>query len=561
MSGRRRRVLMAMMAAGLMASRVLAATTQTAATCAALAGAAQPALELPLVQWHEASGTQPAHCELIGALDRRVGIDGRPYAIRFHLRLPAEWNRRLVFQGGSGTDGFLGNAGGDLLFDGYAMVATDSGHDDTVDTDPAAGGSTAFGADPQARIDYGYRALDRVTVTAKALIRTFYGRKTRRAYFIGCSNGGRQGMIAAERFPTYFDGIVAGAPGFNLPRASLAQAWNEQALAPLATQQSSNGQPYLADTFSDADLSLLAGAIRAACDALDGVVDDSVDAATDCTSARVHPQLDALQCPGAKSATCLSAAQITALKRIYAGPQLPDGTRLYPDWPWDPGVGGPLAFRAWLLGHMAADGQPRVNDALNLTLGGGILSMLFVTPPVVLPTTSFEQYIFNFDFVRDAPKIDAVAPPFEESAVSFMTATSVDRRAFRRRGGKLILYHGAADAVFSAHDTIDWYRRLSAASPGTPSFARLFLVPGLGHCLGGPGTTRFDALAAVIKWVEHGVAPKQIPAAAGPDAPWPTRTRPLCPYPLQAAYRGSGSVDEAASFRCRRPKPSAGLPD
>lgn len=525
----------------------------SAASCAALGSLPLPSAAMLVAQWNAATPDAPAHCELIGALDARTGIDGRPYAIRYHLRLPERWNRRFFFQGGSGTDGYLGSANGARLVEGYAVVATDSGHDDAVDADPSAGGSAAFGADPQARIDYGYRALGRVTETAKTLIRSFYGRKPRHSYFVGCSNGGRQGMVASERFPQHFDGIVAGDPGFDLPRAALAEAWNEQALAPLATRLSSNGQPYLPDTFSDTDLTLVATAILDACDALDGLSDGIVDDHAACTSALVHPRLDAIQCAGAKTPTCLSAAQVVALKRIYAAPHTADGTPLYSDWQWDPGLTGNLAFRAWLLGSPVADGQPLLNNALNLTLGGGVLPLLFVTPPVILPATALEDYVFHFDFEADAAKIDAVAAPFTESASQYMTARSTDRAAFKRRGGKLILFHGNADAVFSPHDTIDWYQRMSAATRGATRFARLFVVPGLGHCYGGSGTTSFDPFPALVAWVERGVAPKQLVATAPPGTPWPGRTRPLCPYPLQARYRGKGSMEDAESFRCRRP--------
>jgi len=219
-----------------------------------------------------------AHCEIIGKINRRTGVDGKPYAIGVHLRLPDSWNERFYFQGGGGTDGTLGDAlGSGALSEGYAVVSTDAGHDNTLDFDANAGGTAAFGVDPQARIDYGYNAVDQVTHTAKTVVHDYYGRHIAYSYFVGCSNGGRQGMVASQRFPNYFDGIVSGDPGFDLPKAAVAEAWNEQALAPLATKLSTNGQPYLPDTFSDADLALAANAILAACDALDGLTDGIVD--------------------------------------------------------------------------------------------------------------------------------------------------------------------------------------------------------------------------------------------------------------------------------------------
>jgi hypothetical protein len=499
-----------------------------------------------------------AHCEVIGKINQRTGVDGKQYAIGFHLRLPDSWNERFYFQGGGGTDGNLGDAlGGNALSTGYAVVSTDAGHDNTVDFDPNAGGTAAFGIDPQARIDYGYNAVDQVTQTAKNLIHDYYGTNIAYSYFVGCSNGGRQGMVASQRFPTYFDGIIAGAPGFDLPKAAVAEAWNEQALAPLATSLSTNGQPYLPDTFSDADLALAANAILAACDALDGLTDGIVDNYAACTSHKVYPQLKVIQCTGAKTASCLSVDQIEALRKIYAGAKNSHGKPLYADWQWDPGIYTPgppfsvLGFRAWNLGYALAPGQ---NNALNLTLGGGSLPHVFVTPPDVTPLTGLEAYIFNFDFDKDAPKIFKASRIYRESSMQFMAARSTDLRPFKKHGGKMIIYHGNSDGVFSSHDTINWYKAMDERMRGkAQSFVRLFLVPGMAHCFGGPATSAFDAFTAVVKWVEDGIAPDSIVATALPGTPWPGRTRPLCPYPKQARYKGSGDINDAVNFRCELP--------
>lgn len=493
-----------------------------------------------------------AHCEIIGKINPRTGVDGKPYAIGFHLRLPDSWNERFYFQGGGGTDGSIGDAkGSGALSKGYAVVSTDAGHDNTINFDPNAGGTAAFGIDPQARIDYGYNAVDQVTQTAKTLIRDYYGRKIAYSYLVGCSNGGRQGMVASQRFPTYFDGIVAGAPGFNLPRAAVAEAWNEQALAPLATSLSTNGQPYLVDTFSDADLALAANAILAACDALDGLVDGIVDNYAACKNWQVYPQLEAIQCTGAKTASCLSADQIEALKMIYAGPENSRGKALYTDWQWDPGISGFTSLRLWSLGYPV--GAP-VNTALNLTLGGGSLPHVFVTPPDVTPLTGLEAYIFGFNFDTDAPKIFKASGIYTESSMEFMTARSTDLRRFKKQDGKMIIYHGNSDGVFSPHDTINWYKAMDERMPGkAQSFVRLFLVPSMGHCGGGPGTTVFDAFTPLVNWVEHGIAPESIVSTAPPGTPWPGRTRPLCPYPKQARYIGSGDINNAANFVCELP--------
>jgi hypothetical protein len=499
----------------------------------------------------------PAHCEVIGKINPRTGVDGKPYAIGFHLRLPDSWNERFYFQGGGGTDGNLGDAyGGSALLGGYAVVSTDAGHDNTINFDANAGGTAAFGVDPQARIDYGYNALDQVTQTAKTLIHDYYGRKIEYSYFVGCSNGGRQGMVASQRFPRYFDGIVAGAPGFDLPRAAVAEAWNEQVLAPLATSLSANGQPYLVDTFSDADLILAANAILAACDDLDGLVDGIVDNHTACTSRKVYPHLNAIQCVGAKTPDCLSAGQIEALKLIYAGPENSRGKALYTDWQWDPGISAFTSLRMWSLGFPATPPLPaNTNTAFNLTLGGGSLPHVFVTPPDVTPLTGLEAYIFGFDFDTDAPKIFKTSGIYKQSSMQFMTARSTNLSRFKKHGGKMILYHGNSDGVFSPHDTIDWYKAMDRRMPGkAQDFARLFLVPGMGHCGAGPGTTLFDAFTPLVNWVENGIAPDSIVATAPPGTPWPGRIRPLCPYPKQARYIGSGDINDAANFVCEMPR-------
>ena len=500
------------------------------------------------------------HCEIVGYMNSRIGVDGKHYAIGFHLRLPDNWNERFYFQGGSGTDGNLGDAGiaNGVLAMGYAVVSTDGGHDNTIDYDPNAGGTAAFGADPQARIDYGYNAVDQVTQTAKIIINNYYGSNPRFSYFVGCSNGGRQAMVASQRFPKYFNGIVAGDPGFDLPKAAVAEAWNEQALAPLATELSTNGQPYLPDTFSDADLALASNAILAACDDLDGLVDGIVDNYPACTNDRVYPRLQAIRCTGPKTASCLSAGQIEALKIIYAGPHNSYWKPLYTDWQWDPGIYVPdlgLGFRFWDLGTPAAPGQPLVNNAFNLTLGGGALPLVFVTPPVITPATGLEAYMFDFNFDTGAPKIFQTSGIYTQSSMEFMTARSTDLRPFKKHGGKMIIYHGNADAVFSPHDTVDWYEAMDATmhDDRAQNFVRLFLVPGMTHCAYGPSTYAFDAFTPLVHWVENGIAPDSIIAIAPSDTPWPGRTRPLCPYPKQTRYIGSGDINNAANFVCKWP--------
>ena len=516
------------------------------AACAALADFVRGETAITEATWTEAGASQasgqplPAYCKVRGVIGARVSERGVALGIGFELRLPAPWSGRFYFQGGFGTDGVIAPAlgafpGGSALGSGFAVVSTDAGH---------SGGGPEFGLDPQARVDFGYAAVERVTVEAKDLMRRVYGRQPDRSYFVGCSNGGRQAFVAAQRFPDFFDGIVAGAPGFNLPKAAIGQAWNTQAVAAIATERDAAGHPYLPTTFSDADLALLSRGILAACDTNDGLADGIVD---DLPACAFDPA--ALRCPGAKDASCLGDGQIAALAKIFGGARDSRGEALYSDFPFDAGVGDPSpigALRAWTLGSPLVP----VNSALNVTLGAGALAFIFTTPPVA--ATDPMAFVLGFDFDRDTPAIFATTGPYTESAYDFMTAASTDLAAFEARGGKLLVYHGASDGVFSVNDTIRWYQEVERANDGhAAAFARLFVVPGMGHCAGGPATDQFAAFPAIVDWVERGIAPDQLLATASGGSGFPGRTRPLCPYPLQTRYSGTGSTARAESFACR----------
>ena len=548
----------AVSAAVLLAGTMLS-PARAADSCADVANYTLPDTAITTAQENPAANGLPAHCEVIGRINQRIGADNLPFSIGFHLRMPDDWNGRFYFQGGGGTDGTLPNSLGNgsppgepqVLPLGYAVISTDGGHDNTFDNDPDAGGTAAFGLDPQARTDYGYNAVDRTTLIGKSIVTSYYGRAPQYSYFDGCSNGGRQAMVASQRFPNYFDGIVAGSPGFDLPKAAVAEAWNEQALEPLATRTDVNAQPYLPDTFSDSDLQLAANAVLAACDGLDGLKDGIIDDYSACTTRRVLPQLQAVQCAGAKDASCLSGGQMNALLRIFAeGARNSEGEALYTRFPWDAGITGTASMRQWSLGTPAQPGQPLVNNALNLTLGGGSLPLVFITPPVPVPVNQLAAYIFGFNFDVDAPKIYARTSVYTKSSIQFMTARSPDRTAFRQNGGKMIIYHGLSDGVFSPLDTIRWYNAMDRRMGHAQDFVRLFLVPGMGHCGGGVATNSFSPFTALVSWVEKGIAPERLVASAGASTPWPGRTRPLCLYPSQARYSGNGSIEDAANFVC-----------
>lgn len=481
----------------------------------------------------------PAHCDLIGVMQERVGVDGQDYAIRFHLRLPDNWNGRFLMQGGGGTNGELGDAVGRLagapepaLAQGYAVLSQDSGHDNERNTLPHRNGATAFGFDPQARADFGGDSLEKTVLAARAALRAYYGSDARHSYFFGCSKGGQEGMALAQQYPDLFDGIVAAAPGFSLPRAAIAEAWNTQALASVVAARGEDVTlASFGSSFSPGDLGLVSQAVLAACDRDDGLTDGIVSAFRQCTTAKVRPQLTARQCSGSKAEGCLSPAQIDALVSIHEGAQTSAGQQLYAGFPWDAGWGD-MGWRIWMLG--SPDGAM---TAINVAMGAPALASVFSSPPQVLeagPAASL-TYLLNYDFDRDSAAIDAVVPPFVRSAWDDNAARSSDLGRFRARGGKLIVPHGVSDPVFSVNDTIAWWEEVNERYDGQAhGFTRVFPVPGMGHCQGGPATDTFDAFAALVDWVEHDRAPDSISAKAGAMSPWPGRERPLCPHPKLA---------------------------
>lgn len=503
----------------------------------------------------------PAHCELIGRLDERTGADGQPYAIRYHLRLPQDWNGGFFFQGGGGTNGdlgdALGNAGGSLppvgLALGYAVLSQDSGHDNARNDIPERGGRASFGADAEARANYAHASLARTSGAAKKIIARFYGNAARRSYFVGCSKGGQEGMALAQKYPREFDGIIAAAPAFSVPRAALAQAWDVQTFAALVRdpRAASVDQRKLPAAFSNADLATVNKAVLRACDADDGLADGIVGAFEQCTTAKVKAQLDRSTCTGEKSASCLSKPQVAALLRSMEGPRGRNGEALYTSWHWDGGIGS-TGWRRWKLG----DSEGPI-PALNVVTGGSALAMLFSVPPTPVRSDpqSLLDYQMGFDMSRDANIIYATSDAFPRSSWDEINARSPGLATFRARGGKMIVPHGVSDPVFSIRDTLDWYREVNQRHEGRAAdFVRVFPVPGMAHCSRGPATDRYNAFAALVEWVERGDAPEAIIAQAGPGTPWPGRTRPLCPYPQVARYSGSGDKERAESFVCSDPK-------
>jgi feruloyl esterase len=454
----------------------------------------------------------PAYCRLQGTLDRRKGVDGQPYGIGFALALPAGWNGRFLFQGGGGFNGLLNEpigrvAVGDMpaLARGFAVASTDAGH-------RAPNGNaldTAFLSDQQATIDFAYRAVERVTAVAKTILSRHYGRPASRSYFAGCSTGGREAMLAAQRFPMEFDGVVAGAPAMRTYYAVLGTDWVNVQLNPVAPK-GADGRPVTRDALSSTQKQAVIEGVRNACDANDGIRDGLVFNTRAC---KFDPKV--LVCSDKnKKAGCLTAAQATALERAFAGPRTTAGRELYVPFPFDTGI---------------ADTPGGIPGLLNGGFNGSSAS-----------TTD----------------VDAAARWADSNGPSALTDTVgwTNMTTFVNRGGKMLLFHGVSDPTFSSLDTVDYYDRLSAANGGAEAVARwsrLFLVPGMGHCGGGSlATDSFDLLTALVDWVERDVPPDAVVAARRGE---PRLTRPLCAYPRHAHYAGRGDPNDAASFACRAP--------
>ena len=493
-----------------------AGTLAPAQACAGLTVLQLPGSDMKITKTEATTfvsgGAAPvAYCLAEGVLEPRVGRDGKPYAIGFAIALPQAWNGRFLFQGGGGLNGTVrppegGQATGDVpaLSRGYAVVSTDSGHTGAVF-------DRSFMDDQQAALNFAYAAVGKVTVVAKQILAAYYGQGPRRSYFVGCSTGGREAMLMAQRYPTYFDGVVSGDPAMRTGHSNLALAWAAVAFNQAAPKDAA-GKPLASRLFSPADRQLLVRGLLDQCDARDGLKDGMIFDAAAC---RFDPAV--IACKGAKTDACLSKGQVGALRRAFAGPVGSKGARLYSPFPYDTGV---------------------------IAEGGGIPGFLPSAAPSPLGPPNQAMSIDP-----DAMAAQVAADP-QQTLTD--TAGWTNLGTFLGRGGKLVFFHGLSDPWFSPLDTLDYYQRMAAANGGEAKVrdaARIFLVPGMGHCQGGPATLdRFDLLAAVSDWVETGKAPDAVTATG---KAFPGRSRPLCAWPEQARYTG-GDPQSAASFQCRR---------
>ena len=455
-----------------------------------------------------AAGETPEHCRVSVLIAPELNIE---------VNLPAAWNGRLYMFGNGGFAGEsfeapnrVTNRSRGLRY-GFAVASTDTGH--SAATEPGA----SFASNPQKLVDFGFRSLHLTAETGKLLAKAYYGEAPSKSYYDGCSQGGRQGLMLAQRFPADFDGILVGAPGLDQIGTMLARAYWMQGLA--------------AAPIPAAKMKVLAEHVYEQCDSKDGLKDGLIDDPRKCG---FQPSRDIPRClEGADRADCFTSGQVAALERIY-GDVKSQGKRLFPGWQVGSEIAGPNGQTGW------------VGQALNGANGPGTWTryaetfLQFMAFAEKDPKYPLERFDIEKDFARTG------------RAAQILNATDTDLSAFQKRGGKVLMYFGWADPQLNPMMGVEYYEKTAERMGGsTMDFFRLFMVPGMFHCGGGVGTSVFDAATPLVKWVEAGAAPEQIGASRVVENKV-VRTRPLCAYPKVARYKGTGSIDEAGNFSCVR---------
>lgn len=493
----------------------LSSTVCAAAACESLAALTLPDTTITLAK-SEPAGTftpskpfplpappldnLPAFCRVAGEIKPTKDSD-----IKFEVWMPAaDWNGKFMGIGNGGWSGeiwypFMGVA----LRRGYATASTDTGHEGN-------GGDASFAlGHPEKLIDSGYRAVHEMTVKAKAIVATYYGNAPRLAYWKGCSTGGRQALMEAQRFPSDFDGVIAGAPANYMTHLMAQALW-------IALAVHKDAASYIPPT----KYPLIHSAVLEACDALDGVKDGVLEDPTRC---KFDPKV--LECKGADDPGCLTAPQVEAARRIYTPVTNPrTKQQIFP--PLEPGSE---------LGWAAKAGPKPFSTESSYWRY------------VVFKDPNWDYKTFDFD--SDVALGDRIAK-------DILNATNPDLKAFFGHGGKLLQYHGWSDPLISPRNSVNYYESvldtMGGASKVNESY-RLFMVPGMAHCHDDDGPNQFDTIRVLEQWVEKGQAPDQIIASRIRDGKT-DRTRPLCPYPQVATYKGTGSTDDAGNFSCSAPK-------
>jgi hypothetical protein len=465
----------------------------------------------------------PAFCRVMA--EATPSVDSN---IKIEVWMPVSgWNGRFRAHGNGGFAGEIDyHSMGVAAGQGYATVGTDTGHSGSgLDARWALG-------HPEKVIDFGYRGVHEMTQVAKAAIKAFYGKSPLHSYFAGCSNGGRQALMEAQRFPEDYDGILAGAPANFWTHLLTSALWDAQA----TTLDEASYIP-------SRKLPAIARAVNAACDAQDGVADGILNDPRQC---RFDPAT--MLCKDGDSPTCLTAPQVTALAKLYEGARDADGRKIFPGFlpGAEEGEGG---WAAWITGSAP---------------GGGLL--------FTFANGFFSDMVYDkADWDYKSANVDQALKAAEGRTARTLDATDPNLKPFKDRGGKLILYHGWNDPAISALNTIDYYQTVVGTMPSgqVEPFLRLYMVPGVQHCGGGPGPSSFgqggatpaadpqhSLQLALERWVESGTAPSAIIATRYAERPSAearaevNMTRPLCPHPQTAAYKGTGDPNDAARFSC-----------
>jgi hypothetical protein len=532
----------------------------------------------------------PQFCLVSGYVNRHLSpVDQCQYEDTFEVAMPANWNGRFWFQGGGGTEGTVPAPTGFPtimpnpnfgLINGYAVATQNGGHLNTdlamPTCDSGYGNLNEFFLDPFSSIGRAYQSIEVTTLVAKYLINQFYGNGPHHSYSVGCSTGGRQGMVMSQNFPSFFDGIVAGDPTYDEQAVALSELYGAEqilnvyssnaSLPPLSYLPQPAPQPpapILYPAFPVADQALLETALLQACDALDGVADGVIDNLPAC-KAKFDPATATytsggvtylLQCTGSKNATCLSPAQIQVVKKINQGPRNSQGqmiaapagavaedhvTNIAQGYSWDGGWMSTTSIPLRKIGGLRF--LPGDFSLLGTALGVGTFGYAFLSPPQ--PT--FYQLGFNFN--GDLGMLNPNTP-----IITY--ATSANIRRFVDYGHKIIWFHGLSDPGPPVLGTIKYYEQMAQQFGGlepAQQFSRFYPVPNMGHCSGGPATDQFDLVTPLANWVENGTPPGPINATGVNFTPARyqvsfvqgpvTRTRPLCPYPHQARFTGNVSV-------------------
>ena len=451
----------------------------------------------------ETAGAAPSTdiCRVRLRLQPAAGSD-----IKVEIWLPQVWNNKLLGYGGAGFDGGLSPGTAPMLNkavgEGYAVVANDAGHTPS----PTSPLESWVHKQPERLVDFTYRANHLAAVSAKSVIAAYYKGVPQHAYFIGCSNGGRDGLVLASRYPDDYNGIVAGAPAANYVETVTQLVQYSQA------RSAPPGSPPLL-----AKKGLVHTAIMAKCDDLDGVKDGLLENPLQCN---FDPGV--LKCTSANGPACLTEAEVQAFRTVYGGLRSSSGEKIF---------SGPA-----LGTEDAPDWDAWIDSPQNTMIGEEFYRWMVFDDP------GFE--IENYDYHRDyAVARNRLAPSLNASA---------DLSAFTRRGGKLIIYQGWADPAVTGASTIKYYEDVQRkVGPAAAGQVRLFMAPGMGHCAGGPGPDSFDMQPVLERWVERGEAPERVIAAKrGSSEPF---SRPLCAWPQTAHYSGSGSIRDATNFACKAP--------